>query len=220
MKLSYLPGRALGHALALLAALMVSACVSVIPGEGTPSQFWYELNDLHALPPPAGPAPRGGAATRSLLIGPVASTAFYDGNMLAFSADGRTRAYYQFAAWTDRPARRLGVLAEKRLANRGSFLSVAQSTSGIRGDLMLNLTLEQCMHDASTQPGEARVTFTAELIDWRSRTLIARRTFDGQAAVSAPSAIAAVNGLSQALTDQLDAFSAWVEHSAASAPPR
>lgn len=145
-----------------------------------------------------------------MLIDPVASTAFCDGNMLAFSSGGKSRAYCQFAAWTDRPAKRLGVLVEKRLAAGTTFASVAQSTAGIRGELMLNRTLEQCLHDASTVPGEAQLIFTAELIDWRSRTLIARRTFAGHAVVSEANAAAAVNAMSQAVTGQLDALSAWI----------
>ena len=205
--------RVLQCALILLATTLTTACVSLFPGEATPTQVWYELKDLHPQEPGNVRPQRDSSKAHTLLIGPVESTAFCDGNMLAFSADGKSRAYYQFASWTDRPAKRLGVLAEKRLAGGTTFASVAQSTAGIRGDLMLNLTLEECVHDASSLPGEAQLTFTAELIDWRSRTLIARRTFAGHAAVSQANAIAAVNGMSQALTEQLDALSAWIETS-------
>ena len=90
------------------------------------------------------------------------------------------------------------------------FASVAQSTAGIRGDLMLNLTLEQCLHDVSTRPGEASLVFTAELVNWRSRRLIARRSFTGQAPVAEETAAAAARGLSQALARQLDELSNWI----------
>lgn len=203
--------RSLRLGLLVLAASLSTACVSLFPGEGVPTQVWYELKDLRPSQAGTGPAASTAAKERTLLIGPVASTAFFDGNRLAFSADGHTRGYYQFAAWTDRPAKRLGALVEKRLADSGRFASVAQSTSGIRGQLLLNITLEQCLHDASAEPGQARIGFTAELIDWRSRGLIARRTFNGAAAVSQANALAAVNGLSHALTGQLDELTSWID---------
>lgn len=211
--------RALQRALVLLAITSITSCVSLFPGEETPRQVWYELKDLHPQEPGNELLQRGSSKGHTLLIGPVASTAFCDGNMLAFSSNGESRAYYQFAAWTDRPAKRLGVLVEKRLAGGTAFSSVAQSTAGIRGDLMLNLTLEECLHDASTVPGAARLSFTAELIDWRSRSLIARRTFAGHTTVSEANAPAAVNAMSTAVTGQLDALSAWIASSLPAAQP-
>jgi cholesterol transport system auxiliary component len=215
MRKASLPRRALQYLLIGSATLMVSSCVSLFPGENTPMQLWYELRDGGAQH--AGVASPQAAKARpyTLLIGPVASTAFYDGHLLAFSADGRTRAYYQFAAWSERPAKRLGLLVERRLAGHGGFASVAQSTSGVRGQLLLNLRLDECLHDVSSTPGQAQLSFSAELIDWRSRTLIARRSFEGRAPVSEPNAAAAASALSQALGAQLDALTAWVETSTA-----
>lgn len=218
MKLASSPKQVLRYAVILWAAVLMSACVSLFPGENTPKQLWYELRDPRAQDAGAAPAQGAKAKPYTLLIGPVASTAFYDGNQLAFSADGKTRAYYQFAAWTERPAKRLGMLVEKRLAGRDSFASVAQSTSGVRGQLLLNLRLDECLHDASSTPGQAHLSFTAELIDWRNRKLIARRAFEGRAPVSEPNAAAAASALSQALGGQLDALSAWVETAAAALP--
>lgn len=220
MKLVSSPRQALQLAVILWAAVVMSACVSLFPGENTPMQLWYELRDPGAQDTGVTPAQGSRAKQHTLLIGPVASTSFYDGNQLAFSADGRTRAYYQFAAWTERPAKRLGMLVEKRLAGRGSFASVAQSTSGVRGQLLLNLRLDECVHDASITPGQAHLSFTAELIDWRSRTLVARHIFEGRAPVAEANAAAAAGALSQALGGQLDALSAWVESSAAALPER
>lgn len=215
MKPVLLPRRSLPYLLILWATLLLSACVSLFPGENTPMQLWYELSDAGAQASGTAPVESRKARQHTLLIGPVASTSFYDGNLLAFSADGRTRAYYQFAAWTERPAKRLGMLVEKRLAGRGMFASVAQSTSGVRGQLLLNLRLDECWHDASSTPGQAHLSFTAELIDWRSRTLIARRSFEGRAPVVEANAAAAATALSQALGSQLDALSAWVDASTA-----
>lgn len=227
MKFAVLPRRFVQYVLILWGAGLISGCVSLFPGESAATPVWYELQDpgaraVHAAGelPAQGEKSKVQANTRTLLIGPVASNAFYDGNMLAFSADGRTRAYYQFAAWTERPAKRLGNLVEKRLIEQGKFASVAQSTSGIRGELLLNLRLEECFHDASTTPGQAHLSFTAELVDWRSRTLVARHRFEGGAPVLEPNAAAAASALSQALGTQLDALVAWVESSAASLPER
>ncbi len=131
--------------------------------------------------------------------------------MLAYSRQPGTRAHYQFAGWTERPAHRIGLLIERRLATRGRFAAVAQGTAGIRGDVVLNLSLEHLYHDVSVTPGLARVAIAAELVDWRTRALLARRTFEQTTPVASESADAAVDAMNRAFSALLDELVPWVE---------
>ena len=81
----------------------------------------------------------------------------YDSDRMVFSADGRSRSYFQFGNWSERPAQSLLLLAETRLARSKRFREVASSTSGVRGDLLLSLRLDELYLDAVDRagPGEA-----------------------------------------------------------------
>ena len=189
-------------ALALLAPL--AGCVSV---PEVPPREYYVLED-RAKP---GTANSGGEASRVLLVHPATASPFYDTQSLAFSRAPGQRAYYQFAGWTERPARRLSDLLTVRIEARGGFRSVASSTAGVRGDVLLNLRLEEFFHDAAAKPGSARVEVTAELVDIAGRAVVARRRFMQSAPVAEESARAAVVALNQATSALLDELSAWIE---------
>ena len=139
--------RALALALPLGAIALGGGCVSIGGGD-TPAPVWYLLEDRGASAAQSrGPSGAAGTAAsagatgttgrgtaapidRVLLIGPVLASSFDEGSMLAYSRQPGTRAHYQFAGWTERPAPRIGVLVERRLAARGSFAAVAQGTAG------------------------------------------------------------------------------------------
>ena len=199
--------RALLRAIPAGALALTAGCVS-ISGDDAPALVQYVLDDLGiGMAPPAG-LPR---IERGLLVAPVQASGFDESTLLAWGRETGTRAHYQFAGWTDRPARRIGWLVERRLAARGRFASVAQSTAGVRGELMLNLTLEHLYHDVSTSPGRARIAIVAELVQWRTRSLIARRSFERSAPAERETAAAAFDATGRALAALLDDLSAWVE---------
>lgn len=218
--------RAVALGIPLGAVLLAAGCVSIGGGD-TPARTWYRLEDLggdaaaasdgSAAAPGAsaaqqpGDRSRGQAIEQVLLIAPVLASSFDESSMLAYSRAPGTRAHYQFAGWTEPAANRIGVLVERRFAARGRFAAVARSTAGVRGDLLLNLTLEDLYHDVSSSPGSARLGMVAELVHWRGRKLLARRAFEQTAPVSSESAGAAVDGFNSALAALLDQMTAWVE---------
>ena len=198
--------------LVLAGAALAAGCVSL--GEGLPARQWHVLDDLGAVPPvPAGDGPR---IAQTLLIGPVEASGFDESVQIAYSRSPGTRSHYQFSGWTDRPGRRIAWLVERRLGARGRFAAVAQGTSGLRPDLVLNLALEHLYHDASANPGSARVALDAELVAWRERTRVARRRFERVEPVAAEAAASAAAAINRALTGVLDELAPWVEAAAAS----
>lgn len=174
---------------------------------------WYALQDKRTTPM-ISKRPGLPRIDHILMIGPVDSNAFFDSTQVAYSRSDIARAYYQFAAWTDRPAKRLASLVENRLAKRARFLSVVGSTDGVRGTLLLTLTLEEIFHDAATAPPVGKLRIRARLVDWQKRILIAERIFDHQAKVSKANADGAVRALSIATTAFLDSLTRWVETAA------
>lgn len=193
---------------AALVLVTVAACGAL--GGDAPARVWYQLEDQ-------GPAERsaGAALSRTLLVEAVSASAVYDSSALVFSRAPGALAPYQYAAWADRPARRIGMLVEQRLVAAGRFATVAQSTAGVRGDLMLRLSLDEFVHDAAVPPGRVRVALRADLIEWSDRTLLARRVFTASEPLATEDAAAAVAGFNRAVTRVLDELAPWVEGAAA-----
>ena len=85
---------------------------SALSGEPTTREDLVELlrdaqADASAMP--------GAAIDKVLLVASGAMPGLYDSNRMVFSADGRSRSYFQFGYWSERPAQALLLLAEARL---------------------------------------------------------------------------------------------------------
>jgi len=191
------------------AAGLLGACSL---GSGPRSDF-YLLRDAGA-PGAAAAGPRIDAV---LMVSAMAPPGLYDSDRMVFSADGLSRSYFQFGYWSERPAQSLQTLAEARLAAAGRFRQVVSSTSGVRGDLLLSLRLDELYLDASRAPGQVWLSVSAELIDWRDRRLLGRRAFRQSASVPHAGAPGLAEAASQAMGALLGALADW---SAATGAPR
>jgi cholesterol transport system auxiliary component len=180
----------------------------------SPRRDFYLLRDANAQ----APAPAGPGIDKVLLIASGAMPGLYDSDRMVFSADGRSRSYFQFGYWSERPAQSLLLLAEARLVHAQRFRTVASSTSGVRGDLLLSLRLEELYLDASLNPGQVRLAVAAELLDWRERKLLARRSFRQSIEVSPRDAPDLALAGSRAVGQVLDELVAWVLASALAGP--
>jgi ABC-type uncharacterized transport system auxiliary subunit len=198
----------------VLVALGGAAPAALLAGCGlgnAPRRDFHLLRDTDGQAPPP-PVP---VIDKVLLVASGAMPGLYDSDRMVFSADGRSRSYFQFGNWSERPAQSLQVLAETRLARSKRFREVASSTSGVRGDLLLSLRLNELYLDASAAPGQVKLIVTAELIDWRSRQLLARRSFVQAAAVPNGDAHGLADAASQAVGVVLGELVAWAAASAA-----
>jgi ABC-type uncharacterized transport system auxiliary subunit len=194
-------------------ALLLAGCISVEVGSSDSNvRAQYRLADLA---PPPGPA--GKTVARSLVVVSMPSLGIGDTFSMAYSRAPKQRALYQNASWADRPSNRVAQLLVRRIDARGAFASVAELGSGVGGDLALNLTVDELVHD--TAAASARLELTVELVDRTTRTLVARRRFAAAAPVAEENARGAVEALSQALTTVLDEVVPWLEASAAKLPP-
>ena len=178
-----------------------------------PRRDFHVLRDAGA---PGGAVP-GPAIDKVLLVATDAVPGLYDSERMVFSADGRSRSYFQLGDWSERPAQVLARQAEARLVQAQRFRAVASSTSGVRGELLLTLRLDELYLDASLDPGQVRLDVSAELIDWRERKLLARRSFRQSVAAGSRDAPGLALAGSQAMGALLGELVDWTVASAA--PP-
>lgn len=193
-------------------ALLLAGCISVEVGSSDSNvRAQYRLDDL-------APAPARADRTlaRSLVVVSMPSLGIGDSFAMAYSRAPQQRALYQNASWADRPSNRIVQLLVRRIDARASFASVAELGSGVGADLVLNVTVDELLHD--TVAARGRLELTAELVDRTTRTLVARRRFTATAPVAQEDARATVEALSRALTGVLDELVPWLEAAAGKLP--
>ena len=195
-------------AAAVAGFVLLAGCLSF---QDVPPREYFVLDDLVKADASRAAVPAG----RVLLVSAASASPFYDTQNLVFSRAPGQRAYYQFAGWTERPGRRLNELLMRRLEARGSFKSVAATTAGVRGDLVLNTRLEEFYHDTGASPGSVRIEMSAELVDYAGRTIVAQRRFAQSVPAAGENAQAAVAAFNRATATLLDEMSAWIEGAAA-----
>jgi cholesterol transport system auxiliary component len=203
-------------ALPLAAAL--AGCETPLTGAPAPRFDFFVLEDLNAGSA-AAPPPATESSQRTLLVSMGQSQALYDSDRIVFSPDGVSRAFFQYSNWSERPARRLASLLERRLAASGAFRSVALTTAGVRGELVLSVRLEELYMDDSVRPPVVHAAVLAELVDWRTRAQLARRSFAQRATAPTADAHGAARAANVALTRLLDELASWTFESAGRAPP-
>jgi cholesterol transport system auxiliary component len=188
-----------------IALLLLAGCGSILP-ERT-AQTYYRFDD--GAP---NPAPRARPITRSVIVAPISSNAVGNAYGMTYSRASGERAFYQYNEWTDRPTLRVAQLLVERLEARHAFASVARLGSGVGGDVMINLVVDDVVHDMSAGGGGVgRISVMVEVVERRSRRMLGRRTFVETAPAPAANAAAGAAAINLAVTRFLDQASAWIE---------
>lgn len=192
--------------LALPLALSLAGCVNFgEPAAKSPEIVYYLLRD------PATAEHRQPLHERAPLLLVLDTTAggFYDTDQMAFARSAGTRAYYQFARWTDRPGKRFAELMRARLDRQGDY-RVAAAGGYVTGDLLLDTELVELYHDAASEPGSLRLVLRAELIDLRQRSLLGRRVFEQRVPLARFDAAGAAAAADTAAGRVLDELTVWL----------
>ena len=192
-------------------ALALAGCIS-LDGRGSAAPtIHYVLDDVVPADSTAPAMDRSAdaAAPRTLLVLDTTSSGFYDNDQLVFSRTPGTRGYYQFARWTERPAKRFADLLRSRLDRLGGY-RVAAASGQVRGDLLLDTELIEFYHDARSQPGQVHLVLRADLLDLKRRTLLDRRVFEQRVPVATYDAAGAAAASGIAVGYALDQLAAWL----------
>jgi cholesterol transport system auxiliary component len=196
----------------LAAVAALTGCVNLSFGEDGKAQAQYVLSD--ATPKAER---RSAPIQRRLLVAPVTASSTGETFAIAYSRAEHQRAYYQFASWSDRPTSRFAYLLVDRIEARGMFSSVAVLGNSVGGDLLLNVSVLDLVHDVQAAAG--RIEVQAELIERRGRRLVERRRFSASAPVAQENSQAATVALSRAATTVIDQIVPWLERASEALPP-
>lgn len=184
----------------------LAGCVSVGIGNESAALAQFALRDDGATP-----AKRAQPLVPALVIQAVPADALGDTTAIAYSRRPGEYLFYQLASWTERPVRVLPRLLQRRLEASGLAGAVGLAGEPLRSDWLLQLSVDEIVHELATEPGSGRVAITLELFDRRSRTRVARRSFDARVPAQRTDSAAAVASLSQAVGQVFDAALPWLE---------
>lgn len=126
---------------------LLAACTGV--AGDAPSRTWYVLEDA------GGQRRARSDAVRGLRVSGLPGSDFYEAGALAFSREHATRAYFQYASWSESPAERIAQLFTARLREAG-----APAPAGARS---LRLVLEDLYLDVAGQTPVVRLALDARL---------------------------------------------------------
>ena len=180
-----------------LSTIFLTGCVST---PSVPPMQYFVFGNGHETASARPASQRSGGV---LLLHPTSVNAFYDTQRLVFSRAEGQRAYYQFAAWTERPGRAFSDLLSRRLG-------ASSTTSGVKGDLILHTRLDELYHDART-PGSVKIAVSAELVDATGRLVGERQRFSRSVPAGSENAAGAVEAANRAVAEVLDDIAAWIQ---------
>lgn len=186
--------------------LVLSACS--LPGARRQAISYYVLEP--ALASASSTALPAGTIKPVLLVRDAEPDAFTQNLGLVYSRSPGTQAHYQYAFWTEVPAKRLSLLLRQRLSSSGLYAGVVPLGAGVQGNYQLNFRLLEFFHDAAQSPGTARVKLEVDLIERARARLIAQQTFAARVELPSQDAAAAAAGLGQASAQVLEAVVVWL----------
>lgn len=192
-------------------ALSLTGCVNLglDGGKDAPEIIYYVMEDAGRATMPE--TQTGKPLSRVLVLADTQAGAFYDTDGMAYSKRPGTRGYYQFARWSERASKRFTDLLLNRLAQEKTFQATALTSSNVVGDWLLMTEIVEHYHDAAQQPGVSKMELRAELVDLKTRTLLARKTFSQSVPVSSFDAAGAHKAFNQAATQTLNDLLDWLE---------
>ncbi len=199
----------MGKTISLLVLLLALAGCS-LPGARTQAISYHVLQAPGSASEDSGQAIPTDTRRPLLLLRDTEASVFAQNPRLVYSRAAGTRAYYQYALWTEAPPKQLQALLRQRLLASGLYAGVVPLASGVRGDFQLNFRLLDFFHDATTTPGLARIRLEAELVERGGARLIAQRAFAAQAPLASEDAASAAVALGQASGLVLDQLVVWL----------
>jgi cholesterol transport system auxiliary component len=192
------------------ALLLVATLLAGCAGSGPHEPFRYFVLEAAAAAPAAAASAAARPIDATLIVLPTVAASFYATQEMAYSKAEGVRAYYQFSSWTEPPETAVTRALLDRIDAAHLFRTVAVAGGGMRGTLVLSTQLLEIYHDASSNPGTAKIVVAAELRDTSKHALLARRTFAVAAAAASFDASGAVQGFRVGLGRLGDEITAWL----------
>lgn len=189
--------------LAFAAALLGSACVSLLP-ETTPAKPRYQINALE----PSDPAGAGERVDWSLVVDDPRATRAFDTVKIAVSTAPGKIEYYAAAEWADRAPRLFQSALVQSFEDSERILAIGDRGSIPLGDFVLQTDIRHILLDVREGAPAASVSIYARLSDGRGR-IYAARPVTARALVKSESADDVIAAFNEAFDEALAEIVAW-----------
>lgn len=133
----------------------------------------------------------------------------FDTQRMAYVRQPHELDYFATHQWVDTPSHMLAPLLTQALEQSAGFGAVVQSPGAVAADVRLDTELVRLQQDFETQPSRVNLVLRAQLIDVRSKRVLATKQFDETeiAPVDNPyGGVTAANRALQRILEQLTAF--------------
>jgi cholesterol transport system auxiliary component len=148
-----------------------------------------------------------------VVVRDILASGFIDSHRVVFSRVKGEVGYYQFASWVEPPAKAITDGLVLGLDKSKLFKAVSKATSGAVADYQLNAELLEFSHDVSASETFVKIILRAELVDLRTRGVVATKLFELSQPVlsdNVDGAVLSFNLGSQKLVSQ---FIGWIDSS-------
>lgn len=108
---------------------------------------------------------------------PVARSGYESARMIYLKQVHELDAYSQ-SQWVDSPARMLAPLLLQAIESTASYRAVIPVRSAATADVRLDTEIVRLQHEFLSKPSQVHLTLRAQLIDLRSKAVLATREFD------------------------------------------
>lgn len=203
-----LPGRIWAAGLLLV---LVGGCGALRP-TATPQPGFYSLDNawIEARAATRSPATLS-VGGPTLIVNPPHAASGFDSQRIIYVREAHKLEYFAHNEWVDTPARMLAPLIVAAVETSGAFRAVVPTPSAAAGDLRLDTKITRLQHDFASQPSRVRFTLRANIVDNRTRQVLALREFDETVAAANETpygGVVAANHAVQTVLEQLARFCA------------
>lgn len=189
---------------AALGLLVLGACSALSPSVTAPPSF-YVLESPASVAPPSMPA-----LAPTLIINPTHAAAGFDSARIIYVREAHRLDYFAHSEWVDPPARMLTPLLVSAIEGAGAFRAVVATPSAAAADLRLDTEIVRLQHEFQSRPSRVRFTLRVDLVDDKTRRVVARREFDASVAAASDDAYGGVVAANRAVQTTLRELAAFV----------
>lgn len=163
--------RALAARALVISAVLLTGCAGMPPTQA-------EAPTLYVLE--ARPAARPARSQRDvvLAVSVPRARAGYDTAQMSFVRAPYELEYFTQSRWAETPSRMLAPLLVQALEQAGGFRAVVQAPSAVPADLRLDTELVRLQQNFGVQPSRIELALRAQLVDVRSRRVVATAEFE------------------------------------------
>ncbi|OVE80284.1 hypothetical protein BVY02_00680 [bacterium J17] len=145
-----------------------------------------------------------------LLIRYPRASGLVNSHKIVFGRSDIARGSYQYSLWVDPPPQRFEQILRNRIQASKLFSGVVTTDSSVLGELQLNSEILEFYHDVRKEPGEVVVRVRCDLVDLRTRSLMASKEFESIVVSETYDVDGAVKASVEAVNKIADEITIWL----------